>query len=242
MEIQNFEGIFREIFVQNGLKRFRTAPIIEKFETFTVLLQQTNAHTNLTAIRDIPGIIAKHYADCLLAEPYFTQGASVLDVGCGGGFPTIPLGIVRQDLHLTAIDSTAKKIAFVNQAASELKLENVHPICARIEDAAMAKQKQSFDIGTSRAVARLRILVELVLPYIKIGGQLIALKGAAGEAELAEARDAIRALGGEVAEVKHKTLHIGTDSESRVLILVRKVRATPSQYPRQYALISKKPL
>ena len=242
MDTQSFCDLFRIIFEKNQLTRFCSEPIMRQFEAFTALLQETNAHTNLTAIREVPEIIAKHYADCLLAEPFFRAGATVLDVGCGGGFPTVPLAIARPDLQITALDSTAKKIDFVKNAAGQLHLHNVQPICARVEDKAMAKYKGSFDVGTSRAVAKLSVLVELILPYIKTGGSLIALKGAAGDEELRDAGKAIRILGGEIREIRHILLSGCDKSENRTVIHIQKVAATPPEYPRQYAAMLKKPL
>lgn len=241
-ENSTFSAQFHEIFSENDLGRFCTDQIVQAFEQFTDLLCQVNAHTNLTAIREIPDIISKHYADCLLAEPHFAQSASVLDVGCGGGFPSIPLAIARPDLRITAIDSTAKKIAFVQEAANMLPLPNLTPICTRIEDRSFASKKNSFDIGTSRAVAKLSVLVELILPYIRQGGALVALKGASGEDELTEAQHAISILGGEVAQVDRFQLRQGTNTEQRTIIVIKKTRATPPQYPRQYSAILKKPL
>lgn len=233
---------FRKIFAQNGLERFCTEHLIASFGAFTELLCQVNSYTNLTAIRTIPEIIAKHYADCLLAEPFFPQDATVLDVGCGGGFPCVPLTITRPDLQITAIDSTAKKIAFVQAAAAAQRLSNLNPLCVRAEDPSMARYKQSFSVGTSRAVAKLSILAELILPYIKIGGILVALKGASGQAEVTEAESAIRTLGGETADVLETALKFGDTSESRSIIVIQKVKETPQQHPRPYAAILKKPL
>ncbi|HBF14936.1 MAG TPA: 16S rRNA (guanine(527)-N(7))-methyltransferase RsmG [Clostridiales bacterium] len=233
---------YRKIFAQNGLERFCTEHLIASFGAFTELLCQVNSHTNLTAIRTIPEIIAKHYADCLLAEPFFPQNATVLDVGCGGGFPCVPLAITRPDLQITAIDSTAKKIAFVQAAAAAQRLSNLNPLCVRAEDPSMARYKQFFSIGTSRAVARLAILAELVLPYIKIGGVLVALKGASGQEEAKEAESAVHTLGGEIADIHETVLKFGDTSESRSIIVVQKAKEAPQQYPRPYAAILKKPL
>lgn len=242
LQYESFRDCFCKTFEQNGLERLCTDAMIESFAGFTELLLQVNSHTNLTAIREVPDIIAKHYADCLLAEPYFPSAATVLDVGCGGGFPCIPLAITRPDLQLTAIDSTAKKIAFVQAAAAAQNLTNLSPICVRAEDPIMAPRKQTFDIGTSRAVARLSVLIELVLPYVKVGGVLVALKGSAGTEELEESRKGIHVLGGETVENHPKMLHFGDIEESRSIIVIQKIRPTPPQYPRPYANILKKPL
>ena len=243
LDFNVFRSQFCEIFQKNQLERFCTDETITKFYQFTELLTEENSHTNLTAIREIPDIIAKHYADSLLAESHFPKSATVMDVGCGGGFPSIPLAITRPDLKITAVDSTQKKINFVNKAIQALALSNASAICARVESPEMSKYREKFDIVTSRAMARMVILAELTLPFVKIGGALIALKGAQGSEELQESTRAIHLLGGAKAtEDTMLALKTPTDSESRHILIARKERATPSQYPRNYATIAKKPL
>ena len=127
-------------------------------------------------------------------------------------------------------------------AAAAQRLSNLNPLCVRAEDPSMARYKRSFSIGTSRAVAKLSILAELVLPYIQVGGTLIALKGSSGKAEVGEARSAIQTLGGEISEICEKILCFGDTSESRSIIVVQKMKDSPIQYPRQFAAILKKPL
>ena len=241
MDLNDFESLYRKIFISNGLDRFCNPTLIEQFYSFTGIFLEANQHLNLTAIRDVPNVIAKHYVDCLLAEPYFPTGATVLDVGCGGGFPTFPLAIARPDLKITALDSTLKKINFVNSTAQSLGLHNVHGICARAEDTEMRKYRESFDVVTSRAVANLRILTEITLPFVKPGGQMIALKGSKGKEELEEAQKSIELLGGRASALHEMSLQVGY-AESRCLILISKMKRTTEQYPRQYSAIVKKPL
>jgi 16S rRNA (guanine527-N7)-methyltransferase len=238
-----FSAEYRRIFNENNLESFCKEETIQMFYDFTNLLIEENSHTNLTAIREIPDIITKHFADCLLPESLFPQNATVLDVGCGGGFPTIPLAIARPDLKITAIDSTQKKINFVQKAVDSLKLSNVTAICARAEATELRKLRESFDVVTSRAMARMSVLIELTLPFAKIGGQVIALKGAQGENELSESMRAIPILGGNNSP-KCRKLSLKTDNgdESRTILVVSKVSITPNAYPRNYSVISKKPL
>ena len=256
MEYSAFEADFAAIFQKNGLERFCTPQITQTFYQFTVLFLAENAKTNLSAIRSPRDMIAKHYADCLLAEQYLPAGASVLDVGCGGGFPCIPFAIVRPDLQITAIDSTQKKIDFVKKATETLHLSNLQPVCGRIEEKAQAKLRNSFDVVTSRAVAALPVLAELTLPFAKVGGALLALKGAKGREEAAAAQSAIAKLGGKLTADDEKTLVCpaepqetapGTElsawnAELRHLLLVAKEKSTPPEYPRAYAAILKRPL
>ena len=243
MNFTDFYSLYCDIFQQNKLDRFCNEEIAHQFYRFTELLIQENSHTNLTAIREIPDIISKHYADCLLAEPHFTIGAKVLDMGCGGGFPTIPLAIARPDLSITAVDSTQKKINFVEKAASLLELHNVTPLCARAESEELRKHYETFDIVTSRAMARLSVLLELTFPFARIGGTLIALKGAKAQSEIEEAQNAVLILSGssEITDAECKLL-TPEESEQRHILTIKKNRKTPPQYPRNYSTITKKPL
>ena len=240
MDESAFSALFCAVFAQNGLARFCTQPNIQSFYRLTALLLEANAKVNLTAIRELPDIVAKHYADCLLAEPYFPKGAHVLDIGCGGGFPTFPLAIVRHDLHITAMDSTQKKIYFVKYASDQLGLEHISPLCMRAEDG--KHLFASFDIATSRAMAKMNVLCELAIPFAKIGGQIVALKGVRGAEELAEAEKAIRILGGGAPADDRMQLNTCEGTEMRHILTIPKIKQTPSSYPRSYAVILKKPL
>ena len=243
LDFNDFRNQFCEIFKNNHLERFCTDEIITKFHQFTELLTEENSHTNLTAIREIPDIIAKHYADSLLVEPHFPQNATVMDVGCGGGFPSVPLAIARPDLKITAVDSTQKKINFVQKTIRTLHLTNLNAICARAEAPEMSKYREKFDVVTSRAMARMVVLTELTLPFVKKEGLLIALKGAQGQEELKESIHAIRLLGGSknTQDVEF-SLQTPTNSECRHVLIIQKTSTTPAQYPRNYATITKKPL
>ena len=243
LTFEAFFAEYRRIFCQNNLDKFCKDEIIQAFYDFTNLLIEENSHTNLTAIREIPDIITKHFADCLLPEHLIPRNATVLDVGCGGGFPTIPLAIARPDLKITAIDSTQKKINFVQKAVDSLKLSNVTAICARAEAPELRKFRESFDVVTSRAMARMPVLIELTLPFAKVGGRVVALKGAQGETELAESMRAIPILGGDTSPERHD-LVLKTDNgdESRIILVVTKNIITPRAYPRNYSAICKKPL
>lgn len=240
--VKEFEAIFCEIFEQNSLERFCGSEVAQRFAEFTELLLDANEKFNLTAIKTLPDVIAKHYADCLLAEPFFPKGATVLDIGCGGGFPTFPLAIARPDLKITAVDSTQKKIDFVAAAANTLGLSNVTALCARAEAPEMRRFRERFDVVTSRAMARMSILLELALPFAKIGGTVVALKGSQGAEELAEARQGVSLLGGELLEDRSCALFAPGGEESRHLLVLSKKKQTPGLYPRQYHAILKKPL
>lgn len=242
MEYIEFEALFCKSMQENGL----LAPEKEKIESFwhfSEHLLKVNQITNLTAIRNIPDTISKHLIDSLLCEEYLPQGARVLDIGCGAGFPSIPLAIMRPDLEIVALDSTSKKIAFVQESTRLLALNNLTAVSGRAEDALISKKIGIFDAVVSRAVAKMSILSELCLPYLKVGGIFVALKAAKAEEELSEAKSGIAILGGNGAILHEKELKMldGT-SERRCLIEVQKTKKTPAGYPRSYSLISKKPL
>lgn len=242
MELQEFQSLFDELIEKNGLPPL-SADKKESFWAFTLHLLRINEHINLTAIRNVPDVIAKHYADSLFAAAYLPEGARVLDLGCGPGFPSLPLAIARPDLRIVALDSTDKKVRFLFDSACLLHLSNVEAVSGRAEDPVIRKRLGEFDAVVSRAVARLNVLSELCLPYVRIGGRFLAMKGAKGEEELREASRAIDLLGGALERVDEKALVLpdGT-SEPRLLLDIRKVKKTPADYPRAYAAILKKPL
>lgn len=242
MDFTTFSQIFSDAAAKNGIS-IPNQVQMQQFYRFTEHLLEVNAHTNLTAIREPVGIVDKHYIDSLLAMHLIPEGARVLDLGCGPGFPSIPLAIMRPDLEIVALDSTAKKIDFVQKSAEILQLSNINATSGRAENIKLRKTLGKFDIVVSRAVARLNILCELCLPYLKIGGSLIALKGAKHEKELAEAANAIKVLGGEFIKSEQKSL-ITTENqkETRGMIVIQLKKDPPPQYPRAYATILKKPL
>ena len=242
MDFTTFSQIFTSAAKKNGILAPNEAQM-QQFYRFTEHLLEVNAHTNLTAIREPVGIIDKHYIDSLLAIHLIPEGARVLDLGCGPGFPSIPLAIMRPDLKITALDSTSKKIDFVQKSAEILQLPNLKGVSGRAEDTKLRKELGKFDIVVSRAVARLNILCELCLPYLKINGHLIALKGAKYEEELAEATNAIKVLGGETVKIEQKDLVTAKNqAEMRGMIVIQLKKEPSAQYPRAYAAILKKPL
>ncbi len=242
--MERFDTLFEQILIKNGLEMHVNAHNTATFEQLCTHILEVNKVHNLTAIRDVPGVITKHFADSLTVAAYIPQGANVLDVGTGGGFPTLPLAIARHDLHITAIDSTAKKITHVQNTAHLFGLEHVNALTGRAEELAQtAAMREHFDVVTARAVSELRILCEITLPFVKVGGALLAMKGASGDKELADAQNAIAKLGGRLDKVHKFTLKDADgNEEERCIIEICKISHTPNNFPRQYAQILKKPL
>lgn len=216
---------------------------LERFDTFAEMLVDWNSKINLTAITDPFEIVYKHFADSMLALAAVNvpQGASFIDVGTGGGFPGLPLLIARPDLHGVMLDSTMKKLMFVDHVLNRLELNNNgRTLHMRAEEAGIKVQlRNRFDFCFSRAVANLRELSEYCLPLTKVGGTFVALKSAKAQEEIDGAKEAIEILGGEITEVKQFFL---SDMGERNLVVIKKVSPTPPKYPRASAKISKEPL
>ena len=240
---QDFISALSKTFSENGLSSLLSRDKCEKFLKLTKRLLEENEKYNLTAITDPEKIILNHYADSVTLSARLPRGASIIDVGCGAGFPTLPLAIVREDLSIFAVDSTAKRIAYVEGTAELLGLKNVTARAMRAEDGArLPEYREKFDFATARAVAETRILAELCLPYVRVGGKMIAMKGKNAEYELSSAKKAISILGGKDARSDEVTLRGCGETLTHPLIIIEKKMKTPPLYPRPYAQISKKPL
>lgn len=241
---QNFTAQLTRVFKLNGLGAYLNSEKSEKFYRLTVRMLEENEKYNLTAITDPEKIILNHYADCATLAQYLPKGAKIADIGCGAGFPTLPLAIVRDDVQILAIDSTAKRVNYVEQSARLLGLTNVTCAVMRAEDGGKSPElRESFDFATARAVAEMRVLCELCLPFVKVGGELIAMKGKNAQFELSGAKRAISLLGGKDVRVREITLSDGSaEPLSHPLISIKKGAKTPMQYPRAFSQISKKPL
>lgn len=214
----------------------------EKFMVYKDLLKEWNKNINLTAIIDDEEIITKHFIDSIKAIEFqpLKNAKSIIDVGTGAGFPGIPLKIVSSDIELTLLDSLNKRINFLKEIGKVLELKNVEYIHSRAEDGGNdVNLRENFDIAVSRAVANLTLLSELCLPYVKVGGYFIALKGPSVDEEIESAAYAINLFGGKFIE-KIEILVEGTDLKHN-LIIIEKIKNTPNKYPRNSSNI-KKPL
>ena len=198
---------------------------------------EQNKVMNLTAITEPDQVAKLHLLDSIsVLSCMDLTGKKVIDVGCGAGFPGVPLKIACPGMKLTLLDSLGKRMHWLEEILPTLGVE-AECVTARAEEAVIQRREQ-YDIATSRAVARLNILLELTAPYVKVGGFVLAMKGTAAEEELAEAQKAIRALGLKTVEVRQ----FPTDGTAHTVIVLQKVKPTPAQYPRRYAKIKASPL
>lgn len=214
---------------------------LRQFEVYAALLLDWNTRMNLTAITAPEEIAVKHFLDSLILLKYteLPENAAMIDVGTGAGFPGLPLKIARPDLRLTLLDSSSKRVGFLQAVAEELglKAECIH---GRAEElGAMPGYRGRYDLATARAVAALPVLCEYCLPFVKRGGVFAALKGPGIGEEAAGAKAAIRILGGRVEAIKELEL---PNQNRRAIVLVQKISQTPPEYPRSHAKIAKKPL
>ena len=231
----------REVFISelNKININLTNDMLDKLEIYANFLLEYNTHTNLTAIRDINDVYLKHFYDSLtITKVMDFNNKTLLDVGTGAGFPGLVLAICYPTLKVTLLDSNNKKITFLKECVKKLNINNVEFILGRVEELT-SDYRDHFDIVTSRAVAELRILMEMNLPLVKIGGVMIAMKGNVDE-ELENAKSAFRVL--EVELEEKKEFNLPFDAGNRTLLKIKKVKEISNKYPRKYADIKKRPL
>jgi len=214
-----------------------------QFERYFELLVEWNQKINLTAITEKEEVYLKHFYDSIapiLQGLIENQEIKLLDIGAGAGFPSLPMKILYPQLDVTIIDSLNKRINFLQLLAEELDLEGVHFYHGRAEDFAQDKHfRAQFDIVTARAVARMQVLSELTIPYLKVGGKLLALKASNAPEELTEAKNALNLLFSKVEDNLSYTLPNG---DPRYITIVEKKKETPNKYPRKAGMPNKRPL
>ena len=223
--------------VTDGFKTKLDDEMLQRFEIYFKLLVEWNEKMNLTAITDEHGVAFKHFADSLVDVK---KNASIIDVGTGAGFPGVVLKIARPDIKLTLLDSLNKRLTFLDTVLNNtgLDAELVH---SRAEEGGKNKlYREKFDIAVSRAVARLNVLSEYCLPYVKVGGLFVAMKGPNADEELDGAENALKLLGGKVEKVYK--FNLPCDEGERTIIVIKKVKPTPKQYPRISGKIKSQPL
>ncbi len=214
---------------------------VQKFKIYMNFLLDYNNHTNLTAIKNPEDIMIKHFLDSMILNNFVNLKGNVIDIGTGAGFPGVPLKILLGDnIKLTMIDSLNKRVIFLNELIKKIdvKAEILH---ARAEELSHKENfREKFDFAVSRAVAQLNILSEYCLPYVKIGGNFIAMKGPSAKEEIEFSENAIKTLGGKITA--HKAFNLPDDKGTRNIIVVKKATNTLKKYPRSNSQISKNPL
>ena len=233
------ENIMKQTLLQ-GLPELKLALSEEQVDTlcaFGAAVVRQNQVMNLTAITEPAQVAKLHLLDSLsVLSALDLRGKKLIDVGCGAGFPGVPLAIACPEAQVTLLDSLGKRITWLKEILPQLGIQ-AECVTARAEEAVVSC-RESYDIATSRAVARLNILLELLAPYVKVGGAVVALKGSAAKEELSECGDAMKKLGLR----QEAFLEFPVDGASHALIVLRKVAPTPKMYPRRYAKIKQSPL
>lgn len=212
----------------------------EKFYLYMKELLIWNEKINLTAIKDEDEILIKHFVDSVTIIKYMKDVKNIIDIGTGAGFPGIPIAILKGDIKITLLDSLNKRIVFLNNIIEKLKLKNVEVIHGRAEDfAKLEKYREKYDIVTSRAVAPLNILIEYMLPFSKVNGESICMKGSNIE-EVKQSHRALNELGGKIQSID--TIYLPDTDIERNIIIVKKIKSTHKKYPRKAGMPKKEPL
>ncbi|NMM62039.1 16S rRNA (guanine(527)-N(7))-methyltransferase RsmG [Clostridium sp. P21] len=217
--------------------------IYSKFDQYKDMIKFWNEKINLTAIVDDEQIFKKHFIDCIKIFKFspLKEAKSIIDVGTGAGFPGIPIKIMKQDLNLILLDSLNKRINFLNEVVNKISLKNVATIHGRAEDFSRKPEyREKSDAAVSRAVANLSVLSELCIPYIKVGGYFVAMKGPSVEDEIKDGKNAVSILGGKIEDVIK--INIEDSDLKHNLVIIKKIKETPKAYPRKAGTASKKPL
>lgn len=230
----------RELLIE-GLER--CAPdyppqAVDNLLSFSERLREANLHMNLTAITEPNEIVTRHFLDCAVLAPMLRQGARVLDLGTGAGFPGVPLAVLT-GAEFTLLDAQRKRVDFLNETLAALGVKNARAVHARAEEFA-AENRESFDFVTSRAVAELNQLCELALPLLRMGGVFLAMKAADCEQETENALNAVKVLGSAPPEIIR--LRPPFSEAERAVVCMEKIAPTPAAYPRRFAKIRSKPL
>lgn len=231
---------FEKIFLENSDKMQIEVKNIEKFYKYMQLLLEWNEKINLTTIVEPEQIIVKHFLDSLTIKKYIEDEKNIIDVGTGAGFPGMPLAIEKNN-NVTLLDSLNKRINFLNDVKEKIGLENVVTVHSRAEDAAKDKKyRECFDYAVSRAVAPMNVLLEYLLPFVKVEGKVICMKGPNVKEEMDNSEKVAKILGGKIEKVEE--LEIPEIDMKRTVVIVKKIEKTSSKYPRKAGTPSKEPL
>ena len=236
---KNFDEIFKKLAKEINLDIEDSK--IAKFYEYMNLLLEWNEKINLTAITEQNDIILKHFIDCLTIKKYLNDNDKIVDIGTGAGFPGIPLAIMSEANKFTLVDSLNKRVNFLNNVKEKIDLKNIEAIHSRAEDFGQNKiYREKYDVAVSRAVANLSVLLEYLLPTVKVGGKVICMKGSQVQDEIDEGKYALKELGGVIKRTDEFCLP-ETDMK-RNIIVIEKIKNTPKKYPRKSGTPSKQPL
>lgn len=238
MNIEEFKKLFLEEINKNHLDV--TDKQIEQFYNYMIGIIDWNTKINVTAITEEKMFIVKHFIDSLTINKYVNTSNSLIDIGTGAGFPGIPLKIMNENMKVTLIDSVNKKLNVIRDLSSKINLKNLEIIHTRAEDLAQNKDyREKYDSATTRAVSNMSTILEYMLPFVKLNGLAICMKGPNFKEELEYAKKAIEVLGGKVESIE--SLNVGEELE-RNIIVIRKVKNTPNKYPRGQSKPLKEPI
>ncbi|MBU3091155.1 16S rRNA (guanine(527)-N(7))-methyltransferase RsmG [Clostridium sp. CM028] len=215
----------------------------EQFMKYKDLIKEWNEKVNLTAIKEDEEIVKKHFIDSMKVFKFdqLKNAKNVIDIGTGGGFPGIPMKIIKPEVNIVLLDSLNKRVKFLNEVINSLQLENIKAIHGRAEDFAQEIQyREKFDVAVSRAVANLTVLSEYCIPYVKVGGYFVAMKGPAVEEEIKQSKNAIRMLGGRIEHIEK--VQIEDSDLNHNLVIISKISQTHRKYPRKAGMVTKEPL
>ena len=236
MKLEEFKIELKRVCEKNKIMLLEEQ--IEKFYKYMNLLIEWNQKINLTAIVEPKEIIQKHFIDSMSVLDYIQDKKNIIDVGTGAGFPGIPIKIANPNINVTLLDSLQKRVNFLSKVVSQLELDKIKAVHSRAEDYAK-ENRESYDVAISRAVANMSTLVEYLLPYVKQDGIVICMKGPNIEDELEKSKKAIIILGGKIEHIEHLFLD---EEMERNLIIIRKIKPTPKQYPRKAGKPAKEPI
>jgi len=235
--------LINEVFKANGIERLLTPSITAKLDALIKRMIDVNEKMNLTAITEPEDVILKHIADSATVVEYIPKNARLLDVGTGAGFPALPIAIFRPDVSVYALDSTAKKLKYIEETAKLLELDNIKTVSGRAEELGRSvNYRERFDVVTARAVAGLNVLTELCVPFVKLGGLFVSMKGSSAAEELDLAKSGVVQLGGSRFNDIPLTLAYNGNELQRHILISKKLKNTPDSFPRMYNRITKKPL
>ena len=235
MEYQEFEKMFLMELKKNHLERINN---IESFYQYMKLLLEWNDKINLTSITDEKEFIQKHFIDSLTIQHYMKENMKIIDIGTGAGFPGIPIKLIYPNLEMTLIDSVGKKVNVSKDVMQKVDVQKIEAIHTRAEDYAK-ENREKYDIAVSRAVANMNTLVEYLIPFVKVGGRILCMKGPNCEEELESAKKAIDIMGGKIETIEN--FFIDEELE-RNIVVIKKIKETPIQYPRGQGKPLKNPI